>query len=1135
MVDRVGQQLGNYQLVSLLGQGGYAEVYLGQHVRLNQQAAIKVLHAHLTEAETEHFQQEAQTIATLVHPGIVRVFDYDVQDGIPFLVIDYAPGGTLRRRYPKGSLVPLPVIVSSVKQVADALQYAHEQKFIHRDVKPENMLLGRRQEVLLSDFGIATIAHSTSSLAVGAAGTSGTLAYMAPEQIEGHPRPASDQYALGVVVYEWLCGSRPFDGLLSEVMVQHLSLPPPPLRERVPTIPGEVELVVLRALAKDPKLRFASVQDFTLALEEASTGASPGATRLMLASGYAAEVRLSTKHHLPAHLTPLIGREREIVEASAILRRGDVRLVTLTGTGGIGKTRLALQVATELVADFADGVSFVSLAPISDPELVMPTIAQTLDVKESGTRPLMDLLKAFLQDKQVLLILDNFEQILPAAPHLTELLASCPGLKVLVTSRAVLHVQGEHAFPVPPLAVPDLTQLPELETLSHAAAVALFLQRAQAVKPTFQLTQANAHLIAEVCTHLDGLPLAIELAAARMKLLAPQALLSRLEHRFAVLTGGTQDAPRRQQTLRNTIDWSYDLLSAQEQQLFRRLAVFVGGCSLEAIEALCMMLDGGADQALDGMSSLLDKNLLQYSEEREEPRLLMLETIREYAWEALAANEEAEAVHQAHALYYLGLAEMAEPQLMGAQQVRWWQRLEREQENLRAALSWLIGQEEGELALRLSGALWWFWNIRGYWSEGWRWLEAVLGLPQAQARTAKRAKVLHAAGVLASSLGHPAARSLAEESVAIFRELADKRSLVEALDGLARSMFIPNEERAIRRLEEESVALAREVGDPWLLANALRNLGITMSYTGDFGRARLLLEESVTLLRVLQDQQGLSDTLNALVGAMVFAGQATQAAALAEESLALTRALDNRPDLTRALYWVAQIQLYQGETKRAVALLEENLALARELGDKPQIGNVQLTLGGLALYRGELVSAETCAQESLALSRELGDKSLTAMAMALLGDIRRRQGDLAQSRALCTEGVVVAREAGSRYAMGWNLIGLARVAADEGQLEQAARLFGAAEPWLHPDAMDALERADYEHAVEVGRARLGEEAWAFAWAEGHTITPEQALAAHGQGPIPVPASEGLLSSSPTKSLPSSPAGLSAREAGGPRD
>jgi serine/threonine protein kinase len=270
VTDRVGQQSGNYRLVGLLGQGGYAEVYLGQHVRLDLQAAIKVLHTHLTDSEAEHFQQEAQTIARLAHPSIVRVFDFDVQDGVPFLVMDYAPNGSLRQRYPKGSLVPLPVIVSSVKQVAAALQYAHDKKYIHRDVKPENMLIGHHQEVLLSDFGIATIAHSSSSLSASAEGTSGTLAYMAPEQIEGHPRPASDQYALGVVVYEWLCGEQPFEGSVSELMAQHLSMPPPLLRERVPAIPVEVEQVVMRALAKDPKARFASVADFARGLEQAS-------------------------------------------------------------------------------------------------------------------------------------------------------------------------------------------------------------------------------------------------------------------------------------------------------------------------------------------------------------------------------------------------------------------------------------------------------------------------------------------------------------------------------------------------------------------------------------------------------------------------------------------------------------------------------------------------------------------------------------------------------------------------------------------------------------------------------------------------------------------------------------------------
>jgi len=313
VADRLGQQFGNYRLVSLLGQGGYAEVYLGQHVRLDLQAAIKVLHTHLTGSEAEHFQQEAQTIAKLSHPSIIRVFDFDVQDGTPFLVIDYAPNGSLRQRYPRGSLVPIPQIISFVKQMSAALQYAHDKKFIHRDVEPENMLIGQHQEVLLSDFGIAAIAHSTSSLNVEAQGTSGTLAYMAPEQIEGHPRAASDQYALGVVVYEWLCGERPFEGSVSELIAQQLSIPPPSLREHVPTIPAEMEQVVLRALAKDPKARFTSMADFATALEQASqrvlTPTAPiaseqPASRSVGATGYETIAAAPDLPILPTETTP---------------------------------------------------------------------------------------------------------------------------------------------------------------------------------------------------------------------------------------------------------------------------------------------------------------------------------------------------------------------------------------------------------------------------------------------------------------------------------------------------------------------------------------------------------------------------------------------------------------------------------------------------------------------------------------------------------------------------------------------------------------------------------------------------------------------------------------------------------------
>ena len=414
-------------------------------------------------------------------------------------------------------------------------------------------------------------------------------------------------------------------------------------------------------------------------------------------------------NNLPIQPTPFIGREKEVASVKQLLRRQDVRLLTLTGAGGTGKSRLGLHAAAELNDVFADGAFFVNLAPISDPELLVPTIAQTLELKEIGDQSLLNQLRASLRDKNLLLLLDNFEQIVSAAMHVVDLLNACPKLKIVVTSRTVLHVRAEHEFEVPPLALPNLKRLPDLVALLQYEAVALFIQRAQAVKPDFQVTNANAPAVAEICARLDGLPLAIELAAARMKLLTPQALLTRLSQRLQVLTSVTRDMPARQQTLRNTIEWSYNLLDTYEQRLFRWLSVFVGGCTLEAVEAVCSEFGDGAGQVLDGVASLTDKNLLQQMEVGKESSLVMLETIREYGLERLAASEETEATRHAHAIYYLALAQKAEPELLGPEQVMWLDRLEREHDNLRAAMRWLLERFEArqhiEMALQLGGAL----------------------------------------------------------------------------------------------------------------------------------------------------------------------------------------------------------------------------------------------------------------------------------------------------------------------------------------------------------------------------------------------------------------------------------------------
>ena len=1282
MSDRVGTSLGNYHLVQLLGRGNWASVYLGEHRHLHTQAAIKIVHGSLSGSDREAFLTEAQTLARLEHPHIVQVLDFGVEEGTPFLVMTYAPGGTLRTLHPKGTRLPLATVVSYVRQVGEALQYVHEHAVIHRDIKPDNLLVGRQQEIVLSDFGLAIVAQS--SRYAQALDSAGTIAYMAPEQIQAHPTLASDQYALGVVTYEWLVGERPFTGSAPEIAVKQTLTSPPSLCAQLPTIPSMVEQVVFRALAKDPHERFPTVKAFALALAEASRADSSartapassaipsrlpahpsglrdlptgtvtllfsdieGSTRLLqqigkqyaevlaacrqvlravlgqwngqevdtqgdgffavfarargaVSAAVAAQRVLTTHawpdqvtvrvrmglhtgepvlssegylgldvHHaarimraahggqillsqttgslvvqdlpegvslrdlgehrlkdlerpmrlfqlviadlpadfpplrtlenfpnnLPIQPTPFLGREDEVAAIADLLRREDVRLVTLTGPGGTGKTRLGLQVAADVSELFKSGVFFVNLAPIRDPALVVPTIAETLAIREGSGRTLLERVTEELRQRQVLLLLDNFEQVVSAAEQVAALLAACPHLKVLVTSREVLHVRAEHEFPVSPLAVPDLHHLPDLATLSHQAAVALFLQQAQAAKPDFHLTDTNARAITELCARLDGLPLALELAAARMKLFSPRALLARLGSRLSVLTSVARDVPARQQTLRNTIAWSDNLLDAGEQWLFRQLSVFAGGCAIEAIEALCASLDSEAEPVLDGVASLVDKSLLQHVEPQmgEEPRFAMLETIREYALERLESLGEAEAARRAHAAYFLRLAEEAEQGMAGPQQALLLERLEREHDNLRAAMQWSLehAAEGKAMALRLGGTLGSFWYVRAYFSEGRDFLERALLQSDAVAAPV-RAKALQTASLLHDALGSlERAAAYGEESVALYRELADTVGIASGLRLLADIAWNRGSLAEAGALGEESLRLFREGGDKRSVAHVLIHLGSLAVDQGEYARGRDLLTESLTI----------------------------------------NRELGNIRIIALSLFGLALLShVSGGDLAQAHMLLDESFALFKEVGDKENIANCLSLWGMLALRERDTASARSLTAQALALFQEMKLQG-TAFPLYAVAEVATVEGDAPRAQALYEQGVGVARKAGDQRMLTSGLEGLAAAVAAQGNPVWAAHLWGAAETLRETIGapLPPVERVPYQRAVAAARTRLGEQAFASAWAQGRTMSLEQALATPGQVALPT-STQREPSSAPTPAAPPFyPGGLTARE------
>jgi len=997
MMLAAGTELGPYKILAPIGAGGMGEVYRARDARLGRSVAIKILPAALSadSDRLRRFEREARSASALNHPNIVTIYELGRDGSTQYIAMELIEGKTLRELM-AGGLLPIRKAIEIAVQVAEGLATAHEAGIAHRDLKPENLMVTRDGLVKILDFGLAKHAARSGELSETSTNSAwqtqpgavqGTVRYMSPEQASGEDLDfRSDQFSFGLVLYEMVAGKHPFPrSTTAETLVAILREPAEPLGARNPEAPAPLCWAIERCLEKEPDKRYVSTRELTRELAAIRERFSEKPVNR-------AQARPS---NIPVQRTRFVGREKEVTAANELLLREDVRLVTVTGPGGIGKTRLAVQVASGLDERFPGGIHFVPLSPVSDPGMITSVIVQTMGIREVGGESPLEILKKNLQDSSrapVLILLDNFEHLIQAAPAVAELLTLAPQLKFLVTSRAALHVYGEHEFPVPPMALPDSRSMPALEELARCPAVDLFVQRAIAAKPDFELNQENARTVAEICARLDGLPLAIELAAARVKVLSPSSMRTRLESRLQLLTGGARDLPERQQTLRATIDWSYELLSAAEQKLFRRLSVFAGGCTLEGVEAVCDTKGDLDLDLLDGMASIVDKSLMQQVDQANgESRFVMLETIREYAREKLEASGEEALTRRAHAAYCLVLAEEA-PEHGGAEAGEWLERFTLEHDNFRASLEWLTKTGDADWGLRLGAALFRYWETREYLAEGRDRLGKLLKIPGAGAPTRLRARVVFAAGVLASEQrDYVQANALLRDSLEIERELGDQQGVAVSLNALAVIAREQGNAAVAHDLFQESLALWRELGDQRAVARALSNLASVVTLEGDPAGARELYAECLSIFQGLGDRTGIAWSLN------------------------------SQGDMARD----------QGDSTGARELYEQGLEIFRELGDRWGIAGTLADLGSLAREQRDFRTAHSLYRESLKIFQELEHKRGVARLLECF----------ACSAAVQLQAERSLRLAGAAAALRQN-IGAPLTSAEQGRLEavlQAAR------------------------------------------------------------------------------------------------
>lgn len=1078
----IGNTLNNrYRLDRELGRGGMGTVFQGYDLLLNRVVAVKmVMSGNLEQQDKEDLLNEARAVAQLNHPNIVSVYDAGQSGEIPFVVMEYIQGYSLHDKPPADDNE----ILRYGMQICAALEEAHQHGIVHRDLKPENVILNDSGLIKLTDFGLA---RSLSTRMDQEEDLTGTVFYISPEQALGKPLDGrTDLYSLGVMLYEFAAGRLPFTGKDPlEVISQHINdLPQPPgeinSRQRL-----SFEGLILKLLAKDPEERFSSATEVYQELE----------TYLSRLS------RTGSKHNIPLALTSFVGRENEVLRIRDILK--NARLLTLTGVGGTGKTRLALQAARGIVDDFKDGVWVVELSTIFDTDKVVRAIVNILNIRDQPDRPLLDTLIDYLQSRELLLIMDNCEHLISSCATITgQLLGTCPGLKIMATSRESMGVAGEQTFHVPSMQLPKDGDDSDIEEFWQAESMQLFKDRVLSVVPDFTPNASQTKAVAKICTRLDGIPLAIELAAARARVMPLEEISSRLSDRFRLLTGGSRSAMPRQQTLEALIDWSYDLLTEKEKILLRRLSIFMGGWILEEAEIICSNSILSREEIMDILTRLVDKSLISADTKARETRYGMLETIRQYARNKLIQSGEIEEFRNRHLTYFADFCTSISKELWRSDQVKWMDRLEEEHDNLRAALEWSMyegcGEDHVVAGMQIATSIFVFWLVRGYWSEGLQWMLKIYEIPSIDKITENvKSRLIYSIGFLTKEIGDiHSAKDYFEEALDLARKNDDKHSQAYALLGLGEARMIERSIKEANGYVDECLKLFRIIDDKVGIAIALSRKGAIAMDNKGYEKAKDFYLENLSICREIGHILGIAGTLAALGRIENYSGgQKELGRQYLEESLEIFRKSRDKSGIAGALSDIGYADLYEENLESSRKKYEEVLRINRELRSSPGVGSALVALGEISRSYGDYKAARDYYEEALQLNQNLGQVSIVMIVAHNLGYVAKQQKYLEKALEYFRYSLEQAEKSFASRFCYFCIAGIACVYTELGRHEDAVLLLSAVDRIGKENkySFDPVDRWEVEQARKKLEQAVAEDRWNELWKSGQRLPLEKTI------------------------------------------